>query len=328
MTENVNKSQNFETNIRDLPKIKSLTITDRIFQFIIKEWFSNKRKKISRWLSNINEFNFKFGTKEWADENFNTHYACKNACWYCYAWNEAYQRQRDYYKDWGNRMTLRKYWNKGWQKREDGYTIMYPTTHDIVPETINESFQAIQKMLKANINVLFVSKPHFEVIKELINTFSDYKTGQPKIILRFTISTNDDKALSFWEPNAPKFEERLKSLKYAYQYGFYTSISMEPFFPAKNSSNKTDIDNFILLVKKLLNFIKGTLWIGKMNHIPVNVQRGIPLSKFEKQKINYLRKFYGIDNIKNLVYQLYNLEKIRWKESIKKDIINLIIDSK
>lgn len=91
---------------------------------------------------------------------------------------------------------------------------MYPTTHDILPEIMNESFRAIRNMLKANINVLAVSKPHFKVVKNLVRSFPNYKSGQPKITLRFTISTNKDELMFFWELETPRFKERLNHFMY------------------------------------------------------------------------------------------------------------------
>ena len=125
----------------------SIIISDTIFDYILKELFSNDILKIRSKLQYAKEIIYKFGTREWADKNFNTHYACMHACWNCYAWNEAYQRQRQYWKDWGVMMTKRSLWNKKWKKRENNYWIMYPTTHDIIPKIMNECFQAIQHML-------------------------------------------------------------------------------------------------------------------------------------------------------------------------------------
>jgi DNA repair photolyase len=252
----MSKATKNRLSIQNLPQRHTLTITDKIFHFILESWFSENGAQLKKWLSNIDEIEYNFGTKEWADQNFNTHYACKHACWYCYAWSEAYQRKRDYCNDWGKKMTRRDYWKKGWNMRKNGYTIMYPTTHDILPEIKDDCFQAIKNMLKANINVLVVTKPHFEVIKSLVRTFARYKSGSPKIILRFTIGTNDNKSLSFWEPNAPKFQERFKALKLAYREGFDTSISMEPCFPAKVISEVSVIESFINLVQKLLPYVK------------------------------------------------------------------------
>lgn len=311
-------------NIHNLPQKKSLTINDKIFQFILESWFSGKKEVIKNWVSNIEKFEYKFGTKEWADQNYNTHYACKHGCWYCYAWCEAYQRKREYCDDWGKKMTRRSNWNKCWQTRENGYIIMYPTTHDILPEIMDDCFKVIENMLNANINVLVVTKPHFEVIKKLISKFPNNKEGEPQIILRFTIGTNDDDLLAFWEPHAPKFQERLKALQLAYKKGFNTSVSMEPFFPARIQSHKSKIESFIYLVEKLLPYVDSTLWIGMMNHIPVNVQRGKILTNLQKARISSLNNFYRWENINELLYHFYLNKKIRWKESIKKMTIQKI----
>jgi len=325
MVEDLTEKPRYKQNIQNLSSLKSLTVTDEIFQFILDKWFSSERQQIVQWLSSINDFKYKFGTKEWADDNFNTHYACKHACWYCYAWSEAYQRKRSYCKDWGKKMERRDYWDKGWKTRKNGYTIMYPTTHDILPDIMDDCFHAIKNMLKANINVLLVSKPHFEVIKKLVNLFKNYRSGQPKITLRFTIGTNNSRLLSFWEPNAPSFEERFKSLQYAYKEGFYTSVSMEPFFPPLKDPEESNIKTFIPLVEQLLPFVRGTLWLGKMNHIPVNVQRGKPLTTYQKEKITSLKIFYRWGNIYSLLQHFHLNNKVMWKESIKKSFIEKIV---
>lgn len=325
MTQDIIEKNLQDICVDDLPQVNSLTINDDVFDFILNQWVSGKRHEIKTWLSLIKEKNYKFGTKEWADDNFNTHYACNHGCWYCYAWCEAYQRRRSYWENWGKKMERRKYSNKAWITRKNGYTIMYPTTHDIVPEIMHVSFQAIRNMLKANINVLVVSKPHIEVIESIIDEFSDYREGQPKITLRFSISTNNNELIDFWERGAPKYEERLKCLKIAFKNGFNTSVSMEPFFPAKKDKKLTRIENFISLVNQLLKNVRGTLWIGMMNHVPVNVQRGVNLNMQEKKMIQDLNKFYRFENIYKLMLTLHSNNKIKWKESIKKKMINHIL---
>ncbi len=308
------------SNSYDIP----LVITDEIFQFILNQFFTGNKTEIQNWINKFKEINFKFGTKEWADGNFNTHYACTHGCRYCYAWCEAYQRKRPYWENWGKKMVKRDYWNKNWQKRNDGYTIMYPTTHDILPEIIDDSFQAIKNMLDANINVLLVSKPHIEVITKLIDEFSDFKVGQPKITLRFSISTNDDKLIRYWESAAPRFSERLECLKLAFDNGFSTSVSMEPFLPAKSKSKKKEIESLITLINSLLPFVKETLWLGMMNHIPKKTLLGKHLNSTDLMVIQDLLNFYDFENIYKLISFFYQFKKIRWKESIKKKFINKI----
>lgn len=308
------------------PDIKSLTITDDIFKLILDQWYSGNKEELRIWLNRIPELLYKFGTREWANENFNTHYACTHGCRYCYAWNEAYQRKRSYWQNWGKKMTLRDYWDKSWMTRKENYIIMYPTTHDITPEIMDKAFIAIQNMLDANIDVLLVSKPHIEVMTALVDKFSDYVKNSPKILPRFSISTNDNELLSFWETGAPRFEERIDCLKLLFNKGFETSVSMEPFFPAKNLNGLDQISVFKQLVKELLKYVRDTLWIGMMNHIPKLICRGRDLKIDEKRSLEHLLLFYKCDNIYDLIQQFYNNPKIRWKESIKKLFINYILE--
>ncbi|KKK65407.1 hypothetical protein LCGC14_2974430, partial [marine sediment metagenome] len=71
------------------------------------------------------------------------------------------------------------------------------------------------------------------------------------IQFRFTITSIDNNLLSFWEPNAPLFEERLESLIHSFEKGYKTSISVEPFL---------DLDPF-LLIDELAPFVTESIWI-------------------------------------------------------------------
>jgi hypothetical protein len=296
-------------------------VTDEIFSLVLEKWISGRGRELAALLSEVREFRYRFGTREWADENFNTHYACKHGCRYCYAWNEAYRRRRDYWEDWGEEMTRRPDWDKGWRFRGEGYTIMYPTTHDILPEIRGDAFLAIGKMLDAGINVLVVTKPHLEVIEGLTERFRGRRSGSPRLTLRLTIGTDDDRELSFWEPGAPPFAERLECLKLAHREGFRTSVSMEPFFPAAGCRGDPGAPEFAGVVERLLPYVRGTLWIGKMNHLPGGTQRGEPLTERQRSKVESLERFYRWDNISGLLECFHSDPRVRWKESIKRDLI-------
>lgn len=73
--------------------------------------------------------------------------------------------------------------------------------------------------------ILFVSKPHLEYILAIYYEFEDYKNN---ILFRFTIGSVNDETLHFWEPGAASFDERIASLKFAYDTGYQTSISCSP----------------------------------------------------------------------------------------------------
>jgi DNA repair photolyase len=112
--------------------------------------------------------------------------------------------------------------------------------------------------------------------------------------------------LSFWEPNAPVYNERKESLIHAYKSGFQTSVSVEPMLDAPN------IDN---LISELQPYITNAIWIGKMNH----------LGRFGKNMNAVFRK--EIDKVKNgqndsAIKSIYNRHRnnpmIKWKKEIKK----------
>ena len=76
-----------------------------------------------------------------------------------------------------------------------------------------------------------MSKPHLDCIQAICQQFGDYRE---KILFRFTIGACDDTVLSFWEPGAPTYAERMASLQYAYEQGFQTSVSVEPMLDSAN----------------------------------------------------------------------------------------------
>lgn len=85
--------------------------------------------------------------------------------------------------------------------------------------------------LHAGNKVLVVSKPHLECIRAICERFDLVKD---QILFRFTIGACDDQILSYWEPNAPRYDERKQCLFYAYQAGLRTSVSVEPMLDSAN----------------------------------------------------------------------------------------------
>jgi DNA repair photolyase len=112
--------------------------------------------------------------------------------------------------------------------------------------------------------------------------------------------------MSFWEPNAPSYEERKKSLMVEYEEGFHTSVSVEPMLDSANIES---------LVGDLLPFINDALWNGKMNHIS-DIRRGAG-NRLERA-IRTIEANQTDDKIRE-VYDLFkDNPKIKWKENIKK----------
>lgn len=238
------------------------------------------------------------GTKEWATSNVNLISGCTHNCRYCYAKKMAMRFGRKTELTWKIMDLNKKKLNQRYKKRNG--RVMFPSSHDIVPEFKNECFLVLQKLLDAGNSVLITSKPHFDVIKDLCDRFVYFRD---QIQFRFTITSNNNDVLKFWEVGAPTFEERLESLKYAYTMKYKTSVSIEPFLDK----------NPIPLIVKLYAYVSETIWLGRMNYINRN---NIPPN--EKRYYKDIRKNFTRINIQIIINSLIKYEKIRYKDSIKK----------
>ena len=242
------------------------------------------------------------GTKEWADSNVNCYYGCSNNCRYCYAKKMAIRFKRKTEETWKTMEPNQKAIEKGYSKRKG--RIMFPTSHDITPESLSGSLIVLKKLLDSNNEVLITTKPNLTCIKFICNGF--YKK-KDLIQFRFTITSIDNELLSFWEPNAPLFEERLESLIHAYDKGYKTSISIEPFL---------DKDPFIL-VEKLIPYVTESIWIGKMNYIHFkNVSSRDYIYYIQIKKINEK------ENLNRIIER--TKEYVKFNIKIKDSIYNLI----
>jgi hypothetical protein len=113
----------------------------------------------------------------------------------------------------------------------------------------------LKKLIVVGNRVLLVSKPRNAFIAKICD---DYKSYRNNILFRFTIGSTNDHILSFWEPDAPSYDERKSALEYAFKSGYRTSVSIEPML---------DPDNIEELVDDLAPFINQSIWIGTMNHL-------------------------------------------------------------
>jgi len=178
--------------------------------------------------------------------------------------------------------------------------VMFPSSHDIVdvPEIKEACFIVIDKLLKAGNELLITTKPKLSITKEIIKHFYYFKG---LLQFRFTITSLDNQLLSFWEPNAPSYEERFEALKCAYKSGFKTSVSVEPFLDYTPQT----------LVYALSPYITESIWLGPMNYIP---QNGI--SREDEQQYVEIRKRYEISHLKHIYEEIKDFPLIRFKDSM------------
>lgn len=238
------------------------------------------------------------GTKEWADHNINCFKGCYNNCRYCYAKMMAKRFGRATEETW-KEMKIRHDVLKNNFRKYNG-RVMFPSSHDIInmPEVKEACFIVISKLLKAGNEVLITTKPQLLITKSIIKQFKLYKS---QIQFRFTITSINDELLSFWEPNAPIFKERLKSLSYAFKKGFKTSVSIEPFLDYDPQK----------LVNTLSPYITESIWIGPMNYISRN---NIP--KEDQYQYEKIRKNYEIKHLIELFECFKDFPKFRFKDSM------------
>ncbi len=239
------------------------------------------------------------GTKEWADYNVNCIIGCYNNCRYCYARIMANRFGRSTNRTWKN-MRIRKDILRKKFNMLPG-RVMFPSTHDIFDlAPFKEACLAVlDNLLASNNDVLVTTKPRFAIVQEIVERFGYYKD---QIQFRFTITSRSDELIKFWEPNAPSCHERFESLKYAFQKGFRTSVSVEPFL----DYDPTD------LVQAIAPFVTESIWVGRMNYISKN-----GLSELELQHYNQIRRNYETHHLQEICDKLSRIPKIKIKDSIK-----------
>lgn len=198
------------------------------------------------------------GVGQWASKSINIAKGCSNNCHYCYA--KAMNRRFRGDGDWESPEFNENGYNAAMRRRKPySGNVMFPTSHDIAPDNLAEALDVILHtagLITRGNHLLIVSKPNPTCITEICEQCTAVRD---RILFRFSIGSTDDDILCYWEPGAPCFEERLHSLRIAYQAGYATSVSAEPLLDAKN---------VLLLILNLAPFVTDSIWIGKMRSIP------------------------------------------------------------
>jgi hypothetical protein len=255
-----------------------------------------------------------YGTREWSDMTFNiidSKTACRNDCVYCYVkpMNARFGRMTATTDTFHLDM---KRVDKVWKPKHPGKLIMFPSTHDLFPEMIEESIDTIKKMIRSGNHVLIVSKPFIVCIRQIVESlkgdvdgdhtiFSGGKRWKDHVTFRFTVSTESEEVSKIWEPRASTVNERLECVRLTSSHGFRTTISMEPYLSDPRA-----------IVRMTLPMVEE-IWIGRMNHFRDKW--------FVEERVNErarLDELYSEEFIRTLVAEFRNEPKIFWKESITK----------
>ena len=243
------------------------------------------------------------GTREWAEKTKNTNFGCIHECRYCFAHANNRRFKRDGNFVWREERVLPERLMQS-VKHCDG-RIMYPSTHDITPQHLDQSLFFIGRMLAEDNRLLIVSKPHVECIVAICGRFI---ATCDRIMFRFTIGSANDEVLIFWEPGAPQFAERLESLKYAFHSGYATSVSCEPMLDQR-------VDAVIEAVRP---YVTDSIWLGKANRLKSNLSLNGHTSTEVIRRADELIAWQNDLAIMSLYGRYKDDPIIRWKESIKK----------
>ena len=311
----------------ELNKLKKLDIkqlenlkkqTEKSFTKVNLEMIRYKMnlKKINAALKTVVKDNQKkekvSGFQEWIKKgnSVNICTGCPNDCKYCFAKNQAvYHYKQVPEGQWAHEI-IRQHDVDKKRKLHNG-TVGFPTSHDISPTNIDAYIAVLEKLLNFGNDILIVSKPNLECIKRICAESIQYKD---KILFRFSIGAMDNSILNFWDTNAPSYEERKESLKYAFNNGFKTSVSMEPLL---------DSANVVETASDLVPYVTDFIWIGKMN------RAGHLKTKAKKENdSSMLARYADIENgqtdekIKAIYADFQKLpelfKKLKWKDSFKK----------
>jgi DNA repair photolyase len=241
------------------------------------------------------------GTREWAVAEVNCSRGCPHGCLYCYArYKQVVKQQLVSESEWNQSRDIDGEVNKI-HPLYDGQ-VMFPAEHDIIPENIESCMRVIKNLLDAGNRVLIVSKPHLNSIQRICREFYDRRQH---ILFRFTITARAPEILSFWEPGAPFYQERLMSLRSCFEKGFSTSVSVEPML------HREDV---VAMIHEILPFVSQSIWLGKMNKIDLRVAgESVELQR----EVARIEKAQTDESIQKLFAELKGLDKIRWKESMK-----------
>ncbi len=241
------------------------------------------------------------GFREWTEQNVNLCTGCLNDCIYCYAKALAYRRKQVEPGHWQEQIIRQKEVDAP-RKLYSG-RVGFPSTHDINDSNIEACLTVLGKLLRAGNEVLIVSKPRLECIKRICSVSEFFKN---EIMFRFTIGATDDNILTFWEPGAPAYAERKEALKYAYDQGFQTSVSVEPML---------DSPNIDFLINDLIPYASDSIWIGTMNHLGNLKKQG---DENIKNAVSTIEANQSPEILIEIYNRFRNNDKIKWKSSIKK----------
>lgn len=249
------------------------------------------------------------GVSEWADYSYNIGTGCINDCRYCYA-REISQKLKHHQGGTSWNQERVKPFKASIHETVKGI-VMFPSMHDISEGYLPTYLKALQNLLDAGNAVLIVTKPRLASIQAICDAFPHHGDH---MLFRMTITSLDAELSRYWEPGAPLPEERVAALRYAYDAGFQTSVSVEPMLDT--------MANVVTLYHTLSPYLTEDIWFGKMNDIG---RRVVMRNRPEEVAVNTIIENQCDTNIRWLYQQLHDQPMVQWKDSVTKILQRLRI---
>lgn len=242
------------------------------------------------------------GTGFRAESNVSIQAGCEHDCRYCCAKDAAIRSGRATSSSWPTPVLI----PAALAGRHPVYkgTIMFPSSHDITPNNLDACVDVLQALAYVGNPLLLVTKPHICCVKRLCQELDAYK-GQ--ILFRFTIGSNNNRVLRFWEPGAPAFDERVRSLKWAMSHGFATSVSCEPMLD-------NTIDELISAVEP---FVTDSIRLGRMRCLSQILAANCSGNSEARRCADKLNAVHDDAAMRALYERYKDHPKIRFENSIK-----------
>lgn len=252
-------------------------------------------------MNKLNKVNPGQGVSEWASYSYNIGSGCGNDCLYCYA-REISEKFGLHQREaaWSHEVV--KPYKARIHENVDGI-VMFPSMHDISENYLPVYLEGLGNLLDAGNAVVIVTKPRLACVQAICEAFPQHRDY---MLFRMTITSLNADLTQLWEPGAPLPEERIAALRYVYDAGFNTSVSVEPMLDS--------MENVVTLYHTLSHYLTEDIWFGKMNDIDRRVDTSSPEVVAAAQAIIANQSDM---NIRWLYEQLHDQPMVEWKDSIK-----------
>jgi hypothetical protein len=189
-------------------------------------------------------------------------------------------------------------------KNEARQHIFFPSMSDVFVENVTDYLTIAQNIMNAGHEIMFTTKPTFEMIQEFIKQYQERGLDKEKMHIFVTITTDDTTTipntniplLKSMETNCPSYMERIKCIMYLIYNGFIVNVMMEPYL----SDPVPIIDHLRPILHGRDNIKRGggMIAIGKMKYAEDAVFHDDPDT--DKQLHQYFSELYTRKNTEQI----------------------------